>query len=48
MSRVEKLSIGGAKFGYDYDYLHNSKIIDKNTVCDILKSAICNIVLFLI
>lgn len=40
MSRVEKISIGGAKFGYDYDYLNNSKIIDKNTVCDILKTSI--------
>ncbi len=40
MSRVEKISIGGAKFGYDYDYLNNSKILDKNTVCDILKASL--------
>tara|TARA_B100000795_G_scaffold268192_1_gene254678 strand:- start:9208 stop:10077 length:870 start_codon:yes stop_codon:yes gene_type:complete len=40
MSRVEKISIGGAKFGYDYDILNNSKMLDKNTVCDILKASL--------
>ena len=42
MNNVRKLSIGTAKFGMDYDFLNNSKMLKMKTCHQILDHATNN------
>jgi len=39
MSQINRLAIGAAKFGFDYDYLNNTNSLSKKTAYEILDTA---------
>ena len=40
MSQINRLAIGAAKFGFDYDYLNNTNALSKKTAYEILDTAV--------